>query len=174
MNTVFLQRLTRLSILLFFQVLVFNHIHLLGYITPLVLGYMIACFHRNSSRNSILLWAFSAGLLNDMFSNTAGMAAASCTLAAMMQPLLLGMFTPYNSAEDLTPTFRTLGFWKYVTYITLLMFVLHVAYYALDAFTLRDWPLTLLSIAGATLLTTIIIVFIELFVHPRKQGQVPN
>ena len=55
MSSVFISRLLRLCILLFFQVLVCNNIHLLGYVTPLVIGYMVVCFHRNTSRISILL-----------------------------------------------------------------------------------------------------------------------
>ena len=43
MNSIFFTRLFRLLILLLVQVLVFNNIHLLGYITPLVIGYM--CYY---------------------------------------------------------------------------------------------------------------------------------
>ena len=75
MNSIFLTRLFRLFILLLFQVLVFNNIHLLGYITPLVIGYMVVCMHRNASRIAVLVWGFVIGLLFDTFSNTAGMGA---------------------------------------------------------------------------------------------------
>ena len=168
MNSVVLMRLGRLFVLLFFQVLVCNNIHLLGYITPLVIGYMVVCFHRNTSRTAILVWGFVTGLLFDIFSNTAGMAAAACTLVAMIQPYWLNMLAPRDSAEDLTPTFATLGFWNYIFYVILLMFVLHGCFYLLDAFTLSDWQLTLLSIVGGFLLTTLIIVLIELLIRAQK------
>ena len=105
MNSIFLSRLLRLILLLLFQVMVFNHIHLFGYITPLVIGYMVVCMHRNTSRTEILIWGFVIGLIFDMFSNTAGMAAGSCTLIAMIQPVLLNMLAPRDSADDLTPSF---------------------------------------------------------------------
>lgn len=168
MNSVIISRLVRLCVLLFFQVLVCNHIHLLGYITPLVIGYMVVCFHRNTSRVGILLWGFTIGLLFDIFSNTAGMASAACTLIAMFQPMLLEMFMPHDAAEDFTPTFNTLGFWNYTFYVLLLMLMLNGAFYLLDAFTLNDWPLTALSIMGSSVMTTLIIIGIELFVRPRK------
>lgn len=167
MNSTLLQRLSRLLVLLFFQVLVFNQIHLLGYITPLVIGYMVVCFHRGTSRSTILLWGFSIGILFDMFNNTAGMASASCTLTAMMQPTLLRIFTPRDAAEDFTPTLHTLGFGNYLLYVSVMMLVLHSMFYLLDAFTLVDWTLTLISIAGSTVLTTLLILFIELLVRPR-------
>lgn len=168
MSSVIISRLLRLFFLLFFQVLVCNHIHLLGYITPLVIGYMVVCFHRNTSRVSILLWGFSIGLLFDIFSNTAGMASAACTLIAMFQPGLLEMFTPHDAAEDFTPTFNTLGFWSYTFYVLFLMLILNGAFYLLDAFTLNDWPLTVLAIMGSSVMSTFIIICIELLVRSRK------
>lgn len=171
MSSVFFIRLLRLFILLFFQVLVFNHIHLMGYITPIVVGYMIVCFHRNASRVGILLWGFFTGLLFDIFSNTAGMASAACTLIAMIQPILINMLAPRDSSEELIPTFHTLGFWNYIFYVFLLMLVLHATFYMLDAFTLVDWPLTSFAIIGGTLLTTLITIFIELLVRPRKKTE---
>ena len=169
MNSVVLMRLGRLFVLLFFQVLVCNNIHLLGYITPLVIGYMVVCIHRNTSRVAVLVWGFVIGLLFDIFSNTAGMGAASCTLIAMIQPVLLEMQAPRDSAEDLIPSIKTLGFWNYVFYVFLLIAVLHGSFYLLDAFTLADWPLTLLSILGGSVLTTLIIIFIELLLHTNKE-----
>ena len=169
MNSIFFTRLFRLLILLLFQVLVFNNIHLFGYITPLVIGYMVVCIHRNASRIAVLVWGFVIGLLFDMFSNTAGMGAASCTLIAMIQPVLLERLAPRDSAENLTPSFASLGFWNYVFYVFLLMAVLHGCFYVLDAFTLADWPLTLFSISGSSVLSTIIIIFIELMIRTKKE-----
>lgn len=169
MNSCFLLRLTRFFILLFVQVLVCNHIHLFNYITPLVIGYMVVCFRRNASRTGMLLWGFSIGLLFDMFSNTAGMAAASCTLIAMIQPAMLAMFTPHDAEDDFTPSILSLGFWNYTFYVFLLMLVLHGVFYLLDAFTLADGVLTILSIVGGATMTTVIIIGIELLVRSNKR-----
>lgn len=168
MNSIFLTRLIRLFLTLFFQVLVFNNIHLFGYITPLVIGYMVVCFHRNTSRTGMLLWGFTTGLLFDIFSNTAGMASAALTLAAMVQPTLLNMLAPRDAAEDFTPTFLSMGFSKYLTYVLMLMLVLHGAFYLLDAFTLAEWPMTLMAIFGGAILTSLLVILIELFVRSKK------
>ncbi len=158
----------RLLTMLLLQVLVFNHIHLLGYITPLVIGYMVVCFQRNTSRTEILIWGFIISLLFDIFSNTAGMGAASCTMIAMIQPKLLNMMAPRDSAEDITPSIATLGFGNYILYVFLLMFVLHGCFYLLDAFTLMDWQLTAISIVGGSVFTTFIIILIELIVRTQQ------
>ena len=168
MNSIILTRVFRLLILIVLQVLVFNNIHLFGYITPLVIGYMVVCFHRNTSHTEILIWGFVTGFISDLFSNTAGMGAASCTLIAMIQPYWLNLLAPRDSADDFTPTMTTMGFWNYILYIILLMVVLHGCFYLLDAFTLYDWFLTILSIAGGAVLSTLIILFIELMIRARK------
>lgn len=167
MSSTFFTRLARFFVLLFFQVLVFNQVHLLDYITPLMIGYMVVCFRRGTSRVGMLLWGFATGLTFDMFSNTAGMGASAMTLIAMMQPSLLTLFAPRDSAEDFIPTFRTLGFWTCILYVFILMFVLHGVFYLLDAFTLVNWQLTLFSIGGGTLMATILTIFVELLVHPK-------
>ena len=70
MNSIIITRVLRLLILIVLQVLVFNNIHLFGYITPLVIGYMVVCFHRNTSPTEILIWGFVTGLLFDLFLDT--------------------------------------------------------------------------------------------------------
>ena len=167
MNSIFVKRLARFLLLLFFQVLILNQVHLLGYITPLLIGYMVVYFHRGSSRVGMLLWGFSIGLVFDMFSNTAGMGASAMTLIAMIQPSLLTLFSPRDAAEDFSPTFHSLGFWTFLLYVFILMLVLHSVFYLLDAFTLVDWQLTLYSIGGGTLMATVITIFVELLVHPK-------
>lgn len=168
MSFTFLTRLLRLVVLLLAQMLIFNQVHLLGYITPLVIGYMLVCFHRSTPHVPLLLWGFATGLLFDMVSNTAGMGAASCTLVAMVQPSLLRFFTPRNAGEEFTPTLQALGLWHYTFYVFLLMLILHGAFYLLDAFTLADWLLTLFSALGGALLTTVFILFIELLVRHKR------
>lgn len=163
-------RLVRLAILTAFQVLVVNQVHIMGYITPLILGYMLICFHRGSSRIGILLWGFAIGFIFDIFSNTAGMASAACTLVAMVQQPLLEKFVSHDAAEDVTPSIRTLSFGSYISYVFILNLILHAVFYALDAFTFHNWQLTLIAIGGGTVISTIVTIFIEFLVRTRKSG----
>lgn len=171
MNSPFLLRLTRFFVLSFLQVIVFNHIHLFGYVTPLAIGYMMVCIHRETSRTSMLLWGFFIGLVFDLFCNTAGMASASCTLAAMIQPQLLNMFKPHDAAENFTPSITTLGFGRYTLYAFMLLLILHTAFYLLDACTLANWSLTLLAIGSGTALSTVIVIGMELLVRTNTKKE---
>lgn len=168
MNETNLIRAGRLVILLTVQVFILNHVHIVGYITPLLMGYMLICFQSGASRIGLLVWGFLAGLMFDIFSGTAGMASAGCTLLAMMQPALLRAFAPHDADDHFVPCIRTMGFGKYFTYAFLCMFVLHAVFYLLDAFTLHDWPMTLASVGGGTLVATLLCIFTELLVRKKR------
>jgi len=161
-------RFLRMLIILVVQILLLNNVHILGYITPLLLGYMILPFNKGADRIEMLLWGFVTGLLFDVFSNTAGMGAASLTLLAMLQPGLINLFTPRDAAEDFTPSFRVMGFWKYVTYCLMGMFIVHATFYALDAFTIANWQLTLSAIAIGTLIATLLCIVAELITKTKQ------
>lgn len=156
-------------VLLAAQVLVLNQVHLLGYISPLIIGYMIVCMHFGTSRVVALLWGFAIGFIFDVFTNTAGLGSAACTLIAMIQPPLLRLFAPRDSAENFVPTYRTIGVWSYIAYTVILMFVLHAVFYLLDAFTLADWQLTLYSVLGGTLMSSVLSLLSELLVRTKKE-----
>ena len=150
-----LKRLLWLATLVVAQMMVFNHIHLMGYATPLVFVYFLLLFPLGTSRWSILLWGFLCGLVTDVVSLTPGVGAASMTLTAFVQPLLLKRFEPQNALEDMQASYSTLGFWTYVRYASILTAIFSVAYFMVLAFSffhLHDFAITLVSSWGLTLL----------------------
>ncbi|MCM1311701.1 MAG: rod shape-determining protein MreD [Bacteroides sp.] len=165
MSNSFIFRLFRLIILLAVQVLILNHLHLLGYATPLVFGYMLTSFRAGTSRIGILLWGFVTGMLFDMCTNTSGIGAASCTLLAMIQPPLLRLFIPRDAPENFEPLLANMGLGRFFSYTLIAMFVFHAAFFFLDAFSLADWVLTAISIFGGTVLSAVIILFVELLIR---------
>lgn len=162
MNALGLTRFWRLLLLLLVQLLLLNHIHLFGYATPVVLAYMTIPFRRGASRIGLLLWGFVTGLLYDVFSNTMGLGMSTCTLLAMLQPLLLSLFVPNEAPEDIQPSVKTMGTRQFLLYAFFTMLVFHIVFYALDAFTLRNWQVTLMAIACSTLMAFLFVLFVQL------------
>lgn len=156
-------------LLLVVQLLVLNHLHLFGYATPLIIGYMIICFETKVSRMALLWWGFSMGMLYDIFSNTMGMAAASCTLLAMMKPYILEFFMPRDIVESFKPTIQNMGLSRYIWYSLSCMGLLHFSFYFLEAFSLEDLLLTIGAMIGGTVLATLISVCVEYIVHNRME-----
>ena len=143
------------------QVLILNHINLFGCATPLLYVYFILMFRRGFPRLAIMLWSFMLGLCIDMFSNTPGVAASSCTILGFTQPYILNIFMTRDSAEDLKPSMRTLGVGKYIWYMLLGVFVYNVLFFTTETFNFFNWQQWLMDIGGSTVLTALIITVID-------------
>ncbi|MCI6160868.1 MAG: rod shape-determining protein MreD [Prevotella sp.] len=161
MTTDVLKRLLMFVILGLVQVLVCNHIHLLGYATPLLYVYFVITFRRNYPKWAILLWSFSLGLSIDAFSNTPGLAAGSMTLLAVVQPYLLEAFVPRDCADDLESSMSALGFTKFSLLTALCVFLYTFVFFTLEVFNFFNWQQWLLCIGGSTVLTIVLVLVLE-------------
>lgn len=154
----FFSRLSWGVALLALQVLVFNHIHLFGYATPVVYVYILCLQSLDTSRSSWLLWGFFTGMVADLFSETPGVGAASMTLTAMCAPVLLRLMVPKDSAEDMSPDYSTLGYWKFVWYVVLVVLLQQAVSLMLEVFSFFNVLDLLYTYLGSSLLTIIFIL----------------
>ena len=148
-------------VLVLVQALVFNHIHLFGYATVLFYVYFVIILPRNYPRWATLLWSFALGLCVDMFTNTPGMAAASLTLVGFLQPYLLELFVPRDSAENLEVSISTLGISKFIIFSAVLLVVYCLVFLALEAFSFYNWQYWLVCAGASSLLTFVLMMAIE-------------
>lgn len=171
MGVVYFKRIVALCILVLFQVLILNHIHFFGYATPFLYIYFLLKFNAGTSHNELLLWGFATGLSVDTFSNTPGVATAATTFYALIQPWLIRIFTPRDSAEDLVPGFRTMGvgsFWRYVIFSVLIH---HTLLITIETFTFIYWVDWLITVLSSSLFTILCIIAIEGVSRRKKDVQ---
>lgn len=161
MNISLLKNLAFFLILLLAQVLVLNHIHLFHCALPLLYVYFLLPVPRGTARWSILVWGFALGLAVDCFSNTPGVGAAATTLTAFLQPYVLELFLNRDSADNLLPSFRSLGWGKYTAYAAILILVHTLSYFALEAFEFYNPLQWLASVGGSFVLTLLLTLVIE-------------
>lgn len=161
MNIEIVKLFSTFIILCLAQVLVLNHINLFGCATPFLYVYFILMFRRNYPKWGILLWSFTTGLCVDIFSNTPGVSAASATLLGMIQPKILGLFTPRDAAEDMMPSIKSTGAAKYIYYSTVCTVIYTAVFFSLETFNFHDPVNRLCSIGGSSLLTLILVWTIE-------------
>lgn len=158
-----LSRIGWFAALLLLQVLVFNHVHIFGYATPLLCVYFLLILPDSAPRWVYLTSGFALGLLTDLFTNTPGIAAGSLTLCGLVAPQLLRLFAPVDD-DDSTfyPSRHTMkwgGFLRFAFSLSLL----HCAcFFTLEAFSFADGGTLLLNIACSTALTLLLIVAMEL------------
>ncbi|MCD8202035.1 MAG: rod shape-determining protein MreD [Prevotella sp.] len=143
------------------QVFVLNRISLFGCATPLLYIYLILPFRRNYPKWIIILCGFIMGLSMDIFTNTPGVAAASTTFLAFIQPLILNLFVQKDSADDMMPTIKVLGMRRYVYYTLICVFIYCLLFFTIETFNFFNWQQWLLNIGGSTLLTALLIIVIE-------------
>jgi len=147
------------------QVLVCNHIHLLGYAMPLVAVYFILRFRRGYPRWALLLWGFSLGLVVDVFADAPGVGAASMTLAALLQPVVLEWFLDRDEEEDFVPSLSAMGWGKFFNYAFLLTLIFTVTFFTLETFNFFHWQQWALSTVSSVALTLLLILAVE---HVRR------
>lgn len=157
----FFYRLWWLFILLLFQILVCNQVHWFGYATPVIYVYMLCIQPLNTSRSAWLLWGFVVGLLADFFSETPGLGTASMVFTSFFAPMLLHLFTPKDSIEDMVPGFRTLGVWNYTWYVVLLVALHQAVFLLLEFLSFFNVKEMLYTYLGSTTLTVLFILALE-------------
>ncbi len=143
------------------QVLILNHVHLLGVGTPLLYVYFAITFRRNFPKWLVLVSCFLLGLLIDVFSNTPGLAASTMTLVALAQTYLIELVAPRDSAEDLEASAKVLGLTKFVTLSALLTLLYCLVFFALEAFNFFDVLLWLARSVISFVLTMVLILAVE-------------
>lgn len=162
MSTKIIYRTVLFVVLLLLQVLVFNHIHLLGYATPLMVVYYLVLTPNDEDRSLLLLQCFLLGLAMDISTNTPGMAAAALTFSGLIAPRLLSLIaTPDRPDDTFTPSVREMGWSAFMFYAFTVTLVFVASYYLIAWFTFAQMHGLLLNIVGSTLLTLLLIAIFE-------------
>ena len=162
MSADFLKRLGLFALFFLAQVLVFGRIHLFHYATPLFYVYFVAMFPRNHEKWAILVWSFVLGLCVDIFSNTPGLAAASLTVVAAIQPYYLELYVPRDSADNLKPSMKTLGPVKFAYYIVPIVLVYCLLFYSMEMLTFFNAFYWLMCVVGSAIITLLLIFTLEI------------
>ena len=161
MSLKFINNLCFFIILVLAQTLVFNHIRIFECATPLIYVYFVLPTPHDRPRWATLLWCFALGLCVDVFSDTPGVAAASMTLIALLQPYLLFLFLPRDCPEGLVPSFSTIGVGKYIVYTTVIVLVYCLVFFLIEAFNFYNVIQWAASVGASAALTLMLVLVIE-------------
>ena len=142
------------------QVLVFNHLSLFGGVVMFYL-YMLVKLPVEVPRHFQILIGFLTGFVLDMFSNTPGLHALSCTTIMWLRLPLLHLFVMAEDVKNGPLTLQKLGFESFLRYLLTVSVVYCVMIYSLEAFTLFNLLDTFLKIVISTVLTFLFLFVIE-------------
>ena len=147
--------------LILLQVLILNHIHILGIATPFLYIYFIIKQPSGTSRNALMLMGFLIGIIIDIFSNTPGMNAAASVALAFIRPTYLRLFTPRDLLDSITPSLKSMGLGSYFKYIVACVFTQLFILLTIEFFSFTTIWMLLFRIVACSILTIACIMAVE-------------
>jgi rod shape-determining protein MreD len=166
-NTLFLN-IFRFITLLAIQIVAFNNINFLGFISPFPYILFIILYPVNGNKSGLLLASFFLGLLLDIFSNSGGIHTTACLTLAYFRPVIFkfsfGVSYEYQTIklnEVLTP--------ERFSFILVSVLTHHLILFVLEAFQFSFiWDVLVRCLLSSVLTITVCIIIIYL-IKPNKK-----
>ncbi|MCM1297349.1 MAG: rod shape-determining protein MreD [Muribaculaceae bacterium] len=157
-------------VLVLTQVVVFNHLVLLGVAVPFVFIYGIIRLPVNLNINWVMTIAFLLGTAVDIFSDTNDINALACTFFSVLRLPVLRLYFP--RVQDLTdpePSMRSLGPAVYMKYLVSMSLLYSMLFFIIESMTFFNITRLLMSIIGSAALTFVFILAIEIIRQREKR-----
>ena len=145
------------------QVLVLNNIHFLRLATPFLYVYILLKMPVGTQPVRLLLLAFFTGLVVDSFTNTAGMHAAACCLAAFARNPLINLLAGKDIPAAGIPSAALFGKGAFLRYTLGFVMLHHIALFLIESLTLFDPLYLVFRLLGSICLTTLLIYLADAF-----------
>jgi rod shape-determining protein MreD len=169
MTNLIVRNSIRFLFLVFFQVLILNHINLGGYTNPYLYIYFILLLPFATPRWMLLFSAFLMGISIDLFTNTYGLNATATVLMAFCRPYVIRAIS-HEPEEDLgiQPSLRVFGFRWFFLYSLILILIHNTALFYLEVFRFTEFFTTFLRVLTSTLFTLVLVFLSEVIFHSRE------
>ena len=168
MNSTLLVNIFRFVLLLAVQIIIFNNMNFLGYISPSPYLLFIILYPVNGNKSGLLIASFLLGLIMDMFSNSGGIHATACLILAYFRPYIFkfsfGLSYEYQTVklnDVLTP--------ERFSFILLSVVIHHFTLFVLEAFQLSFFLDILLRSLLSSVFTILICIIIIYLIKPNKR-----
>jgi rod shape-determining protein MreD len=168
MNSTLLVNIFRFVLLLAVQIIIFNNMNFLGYISPFPYILFIILYPVNGNKSGLLIASFVLGLIMDMFSNSGGIHTTACIMLAYFRPYIFkfsfGLSYEYQTVklnDVLTP--------ERFSFILMSVVIHHFVLFVLEAFQFSFILDILFRTVLSTLFTILICIIIIYLIKPNKR-----
>ena len=168
MNNILSVHTFRFIALVFFQVLVLNHINFFGYINPYIYILFIVLYPIKNNRLTFILLSFLLGLTVDIFQDTGGINAAASVFLAYSRPLFL-KFAFGNMYEHQTIKVNTVEFGSKFTYLTILTVTHHFILFTLEVFSFSRIILILEKTIYSSIFTILLSIILTIIFSKKNK-----
>lgn len=168
MNSTLLVNIFRFILLLAVQIIIFNNMNFLGYISPFPYILFIILYPVNGNKSGLVVASFLLGLIMDMFSNSGGAHATACLVLAYFRPSI------FKFAFGLSYEYQTIKLNDVLTperfsFILLSVVIHHFTLFLLEAFQFSIIFDILIRTLLSTIFTIIICIIIIYLIKPNKR-----
>jgi len=170
MTQLYLKNIGRFIFLVFFQVLILNHINLGGFINPYFYIYFILLLPFATPKWLLLVSAFLIGISIDLFSNTMGINAAASVMMAFARPFVITAIstgTEYEVGER--PSLKNQDMKWFLYYCVILILIHHFVLFYLEIFRFAEFLSTLLRVLLSSAFTLLLVMISEYLFYRRQK-----
>jgi rod shape-determining protein MreD len=150
--------------LVLIQVLLLNYIQFSGFINPYIYVLFVLLLPVSTPRYAVVLLGFFMGLVIDIFSNTLGMHAAATTFMAFARPVVMNVISAREMDKSDYPGLQQYGFLWFLYYAGILVFMHHVIFFYIEAFTFTNFIHTFIRCFLSSLFSIFMIVLSQFLV----------
>jgi rod shape-determining protein MreD len=168
MNSALFLNIFRFILLLAVQIIVFNDMNFMGFVSPYPYILFIILYPVNGNKSGLLAASFFLGLIMDMFSNSSGFHTTACIILAYYRPYLFkfafGLSYEYQTIklnDVLTP--------ERFTFLLLAVVIHHITLFTLEAFKFTLILDILLRTLLSSIFTLIICIIIIYLIKPNRR-----
>lgn len=157
-------------VLVLLQVLICNHIALFNVAVPMVFIYFIIRLPLSLSTNWLLTLSFLLGLCVDVFSDTPGVNALSCTLLAVVKRPVFFAYVPRDDkTKGAEPTLTTLGLVPYCKYLLTMTGIFCLLAFTIEYFNFASVKDIAIVIVASTVLSFLLLLAIDCLIVTRRE-----
>ncbi|HPJ78460.1 MAG: rod shape-determining protein MreD [Prolixibacteraceae bacterium] len=154
-------------VLVLLQVLLFNQIHLGGFLNPFMYVLFILLLPLSMPRYAVLLLSFFLGMTIDWFSNSPGLHASASVLMGFLRSPVISLITQKESEQSDYPGLQQTGWRWFLTYAVFLVVIHHLFLFFIEVFSFENFFRTLLRSLASSVFT-LVMIFLSQFIIFRE------
>jgi rod shape-determining protein MreD len=168
MNSTLIVNIFRFILLLAVQVIIFNNMNFLGYISPFPYILFIILFPVNGNKYGLLVASFLLGFLMDVFSNSGGIHAMACLVLAYYRPYIF-KFSFGLSYEYQTVKLNDVLSPERFSFILMSVVIHHFILFVFEAFQFNFFLDVLLRAILSSVFSIILCIIIIYLIKPNRR-----
>ncbi|MFM9824862.1 rod shape-determining protein MreD [Flavobacterium sp.] len=168
MNSTLFINVFRFLLLLTVQIVIFNNMNFMGYISPFPYILFIILYPVNGNKYGLLIASFFLGLILDVFSNSGGIHTTASIVLAYYRPYIFkfafGISYEYQTVklnDILTP--------ERFSFLVLAVLIHHITLFVLETFQMSFFFDNLLRIILSSIFTILICIIIIYLTKPNRR-----